>query len=139
MPLLARLYIKTALSYLAAALLVGVALAAGPAAGMPGWIAGLGPAWVHLLVVGWLTQFIFGVAFWLFPRHSRERPYGWTAPAWAAYVLLNAGLVARAVAEPAVAWGDRGGWAVALVASAVAQGAGALAFVVYLWPRVRTR
>ena len=135
MPLLARLYIKTALGYLGLALLLGIGLAAG----LPGWMAAFGPAWVHLLVVGWLTQLIFGVAYWLFPRHSRERPYGQPALAWAAFVLLNVGLVLRAVAEPAAAWGGGAGWRAALVASAAAQGLGALAFVVYLWPRVRTK
>lgn len=135
MPLLARLFIKTALGYLALALLLGV----GIAAGVPSRAAAFGPAWIHLLVVGWLTQLIFGVAYWLFPRHSRERPFGQTAPAWAAFVLLNAGLVLRAIAEPAVAWGGSAGWRTALVVSAAAQALGALAFVVYLWPRVRTR
>jgi hypothetical protein len=139
MPLLARLYVRTALAYLALALLLGVGLAAGPGAGLPGWVAALGPAWVHLLVVGWLTQLIFGVAYWLFPRHSRERPYGRTAPAWAAFFLLNAGLLLRAVAEPAVASGAGPGWRAALLASAAAQAGGALAFVVYVWPRVRAR
>lgn len=134
MPLLARLYIKTALAYLALALLLGVAIAAGA----PAWAARLGPAWIHLLVVGWLTQLIFGVAYWLFPRHSRERPFGQTAPAWAAFGLLNAGLVLRAVAEPA-AVGGGAAWRAALVASAAAQALGVLAFVAYLWPRVRTR
>lgn len=142
MPLLARLYIKTALGYLGLALLVGVGLAAGPAGpggGLPGWAAAFGPAWVHLLVVGWLTQLIFGVAYWLFPRHSRERPYGQPALAWAAFALLNAGLALRAVAEPAIVWSDGPGWRAALVASAAAQGLGALAFIVYVWPRVRTK
>lgn len=132
MPLLARLLIKTALGYLAGALGLGI----GVAAGWP-WAAGLGPAWVHLLVVGWLTQLIFGVAYWLFPRHSRERPYGYSAPAWAAFGLLNAGLLLRLVAEPMVARG--GVWPSLLVVSAAAQALGVLAFVGYLWPRVRTR
>lgn len=139
MPLLARLYIKTALGYLAFALLVGIGLAAGPVMAMPGWMAAFGPAWVHLFVVGWLTQLVFGVAYWLFPRYSRARPYGRTGPVWAAFVLLNAGLLLRAIAEPVVAWSGGAGWRAALVASAAGQGLGALAFVVYIWPRVRTR
>lgn len=139
MPLLARLYIKTALGYLALALLLGIGLAAGPMGALPARVAALGPAWIHLLVVGWLTQLIFGVAYWLFPRHSREKPYGWTGPAWVAFVLLNTGLILRVIAEPAVVWGGGTGWRAALVASAATQGLGALAFVVYLWPRVRTK
>jgi hypothetical protein len=134
MPALARLFIKTALAYLALALVLGVALAA-----RPGALGAAGPAHVHLLVVGWLTQLIFGVAYWLFPRHSKERPYGASWLAWATFVALNAGLLLRAAAEPAVAWGGGAGWRAALVAAAALQGLGAVAFAAYLWPRVRTK
>lgn len=138
MPLLARLYIKTALAYLGGSLLLGVVLAQGPAA-LPGWTAALGPTWVHLLVVGWLTQLIFGVAFWFFPRYSKEKPHGTTALAWAAYGMLNGGLLLRLVAEPAVTTGAEGPWRALLVLSAALQALGVALFVAYLWPRVRTK
>lgn len=133
MPFLARLYIKTALAYLAVALLVGGALTL-HAVGVrvPG--AGWWPVYVHLFTVGWLTQLIFGVAFWLFPRHSRERPYGTVWPVGAAYGCLNAGLLLRAVAEPglvAAAW--------TLPASAVLQGVGGLLLAAYFWGRVKVK
>ena len=32
------------------------------------WQTSLYFTYLHLLVVGWITQIIFGVAFWLFPR-----------------------------------------------------------------------
>jgi hypothetical protein len=34
----------------------------------------LWPTYLHLLVLGWLTQLIFGVAFWMFPRYSARNP-----------------------------------------------------------------
>lgn len=139
MPLLARLYIKTALGYLAAALLIGIALAAGQLGAGPRWVAALGPSWVHLLVVGWLTQLIFGVAYWFFPRVSKAQPYGRVAPAWIAYGALNVGLLLRVVAEPVVVWYPVPAWRVVLVLSAVLQALGVAAFVIYLWPRVRTK
>ncbi len=139
MPFLARLFIKTALGYLAVALVLGIALALGPTATLPGWVALLGPAWIHLLVVGWLTQLIFGVAYWFFPRVSKAEPYGRSGVAWATYALLNAGLVLRAFGEPAVAGGAGGVWRGVLVTSAALQALGVLAFVAYLWPRVRTK
>lgn len=138
MPLLSRLFIKVAFAHLAAALGLGVAMAAARAGLLGGWVLALEPAWVHLLVVGWLTQLIFGVAFWLFPRHSREDPFGATGLAWSAFWLLNGGLFARVIAEPAVAM-DAGGWAALLVASSLAQALGALAYVLYIWPRVRLK
>ena len=132
MPPLAGWYVKTSLAYLGAALLVGVLMVGWPLlhAGAPA--GALWPTYLHLLVVGWLTQLIFGVAFWLFPRHSRERPYGYVAPAWAAYVLLNAGLLLRAVAEPALAWSAAPAWRWSLAASALLQALGVLLFVVYI-------
>ncbi len=139
MPLLARLFVKTALVYLALALGVGIGLAGGRVVALPGWVGALGPAWVHLLAVGWLTQLIFGVAYWFFPRVSKAEPYGHSGVAWAAFALLNSGLALRVLAEPAVALGAGAAWRWALVASAALQALGVLAFVAYLWPRVRTK
>jgi hypothetical protein len=135
MPLLSRLFIKVAFLYLVAGLVLGVIIAAARYGGGPWWALALGPVWIHILVVGWLTQLIFGVAFWLFPRYSRERPFGAEGLAWAALVLLNAGLVARTIAEPAA--GVQGGGSIVLVGSALAQALGVLAYTIYIWPRVR--
>jgi hypothetical protein len=70
MPALTRWFLRSALVYLVAALLVGVALALphGPA------LDALAPVWTHLFMVGWVTQTIFGVAYWMFPRCSWARP-----------------------------------------------------------------
>jgi hypothetical protein len=138
MPTLARWFIKTALAYLAAALVLGAALALAP---VTGWNlpAAATMAHLHLLVVGWLTQLIFGVAYWLFPRHSREQPFGMTPLAWLAYATLNGGLLLRTVAEPAQAVSAWAGWGIALVAAGVFQAAAGVAFVVYIWPRVQSK
>jgi hypothetical protein len=87
MPTPARWLIKTALLHLVLAL--GLALVrAGQAAGfVPGAASALWLPQLHLLTVGWLTQLIFGVAFWLFPS-----PAPGTQPSpqliWIAYGLL---------------------------------------------------
>lgn len=93
MPLLTRAFIKTAMICFTLALALGALLALGVK-------NGLFPVYIHLLVFGWLTQLIFGVVFWMFPVLSRERPRGSEALGWWTYALLNAGLLARAVAEP---------------------------------------
>ena len=123
--------------YFVAALTVGVllrlptALAAWPA------LAVFGPTHLHLLVVGWLTQVIFGVAYWMFPRYSAERPRGSDRLGWAAFLMLNAGLLLRVVGEPVHALGRGAGGL--LVASAVLQLLAGWAFVLNTWPRVRER
>jgi hypothetical protein len=136
MPTVSRIFIKASLVYLVAALVSGVAMH------VPLWpkLAVLFPTYVHLFVVGWLTQLIFGVALWLFPKKSREQPRGWEWLSWVCFGTMNAGLLMRAVAEPGIVFAgmpDLFGWL--LVASAVLQWLGAIAFVVNIWPRIKGR
>jgi hypothetical protein len=139
MPVLTRWWIKTALGYFAVALLVGVVQAAAvPLSLMPGLVAA-GPVYVHLLVVGWITQLIFGVAYWMFPKHSPATPRGSDPLALASYVCLNAGLLIRVGAEPVFTLHAGAGFGRALALSAVLQWLGGMAFVVNTWGRVKER
>jgi hypothetical protein len=103
----------------------------------PSLAALLWPTYVHLLALGWLTQLIFGVAFWMFPRYSSTAHYGSERLGWASYWLLNAGLVLRVIGEPALAFGARTRWL--LVIAALLQLGGGWAFVFNTWPRVKER
>lgn len=136
MPTLTRWYVRAGMAYLIAALVLGIALQL-PAAGKIRVLAVLWPTYIHVLVVGWLTQLIFGVAFWMFPKHSQARPRGSERLGWAGFALLNGGLLLRVIAEP---WRALGGPAGALlVVSAGAQLLAGWAFVVNTWPRTRAR
>lgn len=136
MPPLTRWFVRAALAYLVAALTLGVLLQFPGAQAMPA-LAVVWPTYLHLLVVGWLTQLIFGVAFWLFPKHSAALPRGSERLGWASFVLLNAGLLLRMVGEP---WAALGGHAAGpLMGSAVAQLLAGWAFVANSWPRIRER
>jgi hypothetical protein len=138
MPPLTRWFIKTSFIYLAAGLVTGLTLALQPALhlSLP---AGLFPVYIHLLVFGWLTQLIFGVVFWMFPKYSSARPRGSDLLGWWTYGLLNAGLALRAIAEPlsSVSPGPAGGWL--LVAAALIQFLAGLAFVTNTWSRVKEK
>ena len=136
MPRLTRYFIKMAMVYLVAAFLSGVAMQEPLAARLP-LLRSIWPTYVHVLVVGWLTQLIFGVAYWLFPRYSAEQPRGSEGLGWAAFALLNVGLVLRIMVEPWHRPGEGGG--ALLVFSALLQLLGAWAFVLNTWPRVRER
>jgi hypothetical protein len=125
MPPITRWFVKLALVYFVAALTGSV----WQAAGGPLWLT---PVTIHLLVVGWVTGMIFGVAYWMFPKFSAEQPRGANALAVASFVLLNLGLLLRVVGEPLQVGG-------LLVASAVLQWLGAAAFVANTWPRVKGR
>ncbi len=136
MPRLTRWYIKAALLYFITALLLSLVMQWPGASDVP-WLRVAWPTYLHILVVGWLTQLIFGVALWLFPKHPTAPPGGSDRLGWSSLVLLNAGLLVRIVGEPRALLGfDAAGL---LLASAVAQLLAGLAFVVNIWPRVRER
>ena len=122
--------------YLVAALVLGAVMQTPLATRLPLFRA-LWLTYVHLLVVGWLTQLIFGVAYWMFPRYSAERPRGSERLGWATFALLNLGLLLRVIAEPWHALAGRG--VALLVSSALLQLLAGWTFVVNTWPRIRER
>lgn len=139
MPALVRFFIKTALVYFVAALLIGLYQVLLPTLPESLQLPGLNPVYFHLLMVGWVTQLIVGVAYWMFPRYSKDSPRGpeWLGPAiWG---LLNVGLALRAIGEPMQAAGSPviAGWLMAI--SAVLQVAAGWLIVAALWPRVKER
>lgn len=135
----ARVFIKSALTYLVAAFTLGALLLANQGLRLSGPLELALPVYYHLLTVGWLTQLICGVALWMFPPLSRERPRGDERLPWIAYGALNGGLLLRAVAEPLHAWRPIPmlGWALAL--AAILQVAAVWLLVAALWPRVKGR
>lgn len=138
MPPLTRWYIKTSFVCLALALLAGVLLGVQSVFNL-GTIGGLFPVYIHLLVLGWLSQLVFGVGTWMFPKYSMERPRGSERLGWWTYGLLNLGLLLRIAAEPFHATSPSMVGGAALVISALLQLAAATAFVVNTWPRVKER
>ena len=136
MPTLTRWFLRAAIVNLVAALALALLLALPAFAGSAvAWR----PVYVHLLVMGWATQMIFGVALWMFPRKKPLdlKAFDWLG--WGCFAATNLGLALRALAEPALASGR---WPLAgpLVAVAAAlQFAAILAFVIQAWPRVTAR
>lgn len=122
---------------LLAGLLGLLAVAARPVVGGPTWLGALWPTLLHLLVVGWLTQLIFGVAHWMFPRHTAEAPRGNERLMRMAWVALNLGLLLRVIGEPRAILGHDA--APLLPLAAALQFLAAVLFVVNTWPRVKAR
>lgn len=139
MPPLTRWLVKTALACFVAALLLGVAMQLGGVGRALPLLAAAWPGYVHLLTVGWVTQLIMGVAYWLFPRTDRSRPAPPAALGWAGYVMLNAGLLLRIATEPATMLDPSATIRMLLPVSALLQLAAACCFALLLWPRVRER
>jgi len=137
MPPLARWYLKSALLYLLAGFDLQALLAAAPLAGLSPRLGALWPTYIHLIAVGWTTQLIFGVAFWMFPRFSKESPRGSHLLGWFTYLTLNAGLLLRVVGEPWRAWHPGPFAEITLTVSAVLQVLAGRGFVLNVWKRVR--
>ena len=136
MPRLTRWFIRAALLYLIAGLLLGAILAGRPLWSLPPLLAAAGPVYFHLLMVGWVTQLIFGIAYWLFPKFAKDRPHGSELLGWATFGLINAGLLLRVVAEPANAIRPDTIWGWLLLVSAGLQWLGGMGFVLNTWPRI---
>jgi hypothetical protein len=132
MPLLTRTFIKTAMVCLALALVLGILLAGGVT-------NGLFPVYIHLLVFGWLTQLIFGVVFWMFPKYSNELPRGHESLGWITYAALNIGLILRAIAEPTQATQPNNLYDGLLIASAILQWLAGVAFIANTWRRIKEK
>jgi len=139
MPPLTRYFVKTSLVYLVLTLFVSVLLVVKDVFDNPLPLAGLFPVYIHLLVIGWLTQLIFGVAYWMFPVYSREKPRASENLGWAIYILLNAGLVLRAIAEPWQSQHPNMTSAWLLILSATLQWLAGLMFVFNTWSRVKEK
>ncbi|HKJ33480.1 MAG TPA: hypothetical protein VKA34_16710 [Balneolales bacterium] len=140
MPKLARWYIKTGIIYLVFALLMGVGMEFPDLSKMSPFWVNLFPTFYHALAVGWITQLIFGVAFWMFPRNSKEDPRGSEIVGWITYICINAGLILRIIFEP---FNTDSHWHTlivsALIISAVLQWLGGVLFAANTWNRVKSR
>ena len=136
MPKVSRFFVKAALLCLVlGGAVAGLALSG--AGGLPPALLALRPLAWHLLTVGWATQLIFGVAFWMFPHVAGDQPRGDERLAWASFWTLNGGLALRAVGEPLAALRPTPITGVLLPLAATLQLAGVLIFVLLTWPRVR--
>lgn len=135
MPTLTRWFLKAALLYLLFALVAGILLALP----LRNPLTGFFPAYFHMLTFGWLTQLIFGVAFWMFPKFNLAKPRGHEWLGWATFTLLNTGLILRIIFEPlnAIAPSLMNSWA--LIASAILQWLSGFSFVLNTWVRIKER
>ena len=139
MPKLTRWFIKTALLYFVSGLFIGVLMKAQPLFDLPPFLITFRPEYFHILMVGWITQMIMGVAFWFFPRHSKESPRGLETIGWFTFSFLNAGLLLRVVSESLATFYPNSIWGRILVISALMQWFAGVAFVQLIWPRVKEK
>lgn len=134
MPTLTRLFIKFSFISLILGMTVGIWQLV-PSLTLPG----LFPVYVHLLTYGWLTQLIFGIALWMFPKYSSEKPRGNQWLGWVTFITLNAGLLLRVIFEPlnTILPSSFSGWM--LVTAAVLSWVSVVSFFANTWKRVKEK
>jgi hypothetical protein len=134
MPKIARTFIKTGLVYFLCALFLGIAVEIKSA-----HFAKMVSVFWHLLMVGWITQIIFGVSMWMFPGRTREEGFAAQKKAWLTYYFLNIGLILRVITEPMLTYSTLEIWPILIIISAIIQ---LLAIIIYafeLWPRIQSK
>jgi hypothetical protein len=132
MPAITRYFIKAAMLYFAGGLLIGFLISAQALFNLPRFLLNMTPTYLHILVIGWITQLIIGIAYWMFPKISKESPRGDERVGWAIFILLNVGLVLRIIGEP-----FNIGWMLPI--SAILQLFAIWLFIIVVWPRVKER
>ncbi len=138
MPTLSRWFIKAGLIYFVLAMLMAVLLKFPVQPELAVWIAPFRAVYYHFLVLGWITQIIFGVSHWMFPRRSKKNPRGHELLGWLVFICLNLGLILRAGSEPFL---QSGTILVKLIltASAVFQVSASLFYTLHIWSRVKEK
>lgn len=142
MPRLPATFIRTSVAFLVLGFLIG------------GWMMTAGvydlpvpPGFriihIHILMVGFFTLMVFGVALWMFPappgsnaRLELQKRAPW---AWSCYGLLVVGLLLRVVLELLPIRFVAGTGRPLVAISALLQVASAACFLVAIWERTRPK
>jgi heme/copper-type cytochrome/quinol oxidase subunit 1 len=127
---LVRRYIKTAIGFLIAGLLLGTWMIIQRELGGGALAPSLVSAHTHLLLVGFVMFMILGVGQWIFPRPASGDTRYQPRAAEAVYWLLLVSTAVRAVAEVGRAW-SAGIWLRWIVVVAATMQVAGLAL--YFW------
>lgn len=129
MPALSVWSIRAALLYLGIGFTLGGLMLAAPGLQLPQSVMRLRPLHTELLLVGWMVQLAFGVAYWILPRTGRGRR---TGLALVALLLLNLGVLVVGLGT-LLALSQR-----FIAAGRAAELVAAVAFGAHAWPRARS-
>lgn len=139
MPTMTRTFIKTALVYAVGGTLLSALWLVNVVWPLHPLLTAIQPTALHLIVIGWLTQLIVGVALWMFPVWSKAEPRGPAWLGWTCYGLLNGGLLLRVIAEPLSTYQELPALRWMLLISAVLHVAALWLFAALVWRRVRPK
>ena len=150
MPLTSRAFVKASIICLCLGAILGALLFINRLVPLGPRVAALRVSHIQLLIVGWLTQLILGVAWWLFPplktgllsgdpaRARRGQAQRGSEPLlWATFVCLNAGVLLRSLFEPLFIWTQVPLFSMLAGMSGILLLVAAGAFAANMWGRLR--
>jgi hypothetical protein len=145
MPATSRVFVKASLIYLGLGAVLGALLLINRWVFLGTEIGSLRVSHAQFLIVGWLTQLILGVAWWLFPplaiglRPGSPRPTrrGQAQRGSESLISLNSGILLRSIFAPLYSWTEIELLNTLTGISGLFLLAAAITFVVNMWGRVR--
>lgn len=150
MPTTSRAFVRASIIYLTLGSMLGALFLVNRWIPLGAAIAALRISHIEFLVVGWLTQLIMGVAWWLFPTLAVGRRPGDPKPVrrgqaqrgsepifWMTFVSLNLGVLLRAFFGPLYSWTKIDAFSALAGVSGLFLLAAAIGFLLNTWGRVR--
>ncbi len=92
MPRLTQYFLRASLIYLLLGFTFGSLILLQKGIPFAPFLWALLPLHVESVLIGWMTQFAMGVAFWILPRLGPTQPRGNETWSWAAFFALNLGI-----------------------------------------------
>ena len=89
MPRLSHLMIKAALLWLGLGSTIGSLILINKTWIFWPQVWGFRTSHIHILLVGWLIQLVFGVAYWMLPRFDASGDRGNVPAMWTGFVAIN--------------------------------------------------
>ena len=94
------------------------------------WVGRTWPLHGEMLLLGWMVQLAFGVAYWILPKHAHQPVRGPAAPVIGAALLINLGVLSAGLGSAV----GRDGFA---LAGRLAELAAVLLFAINALPRIK--
>jgi len=149
-PTTSRIFVKASIIYLCLGATLGALMYIHRSISLGPWVNYVRVMHIQMLVVGWVTQLILGVGWWLFPplmiglrtdaplpvrRGQTQR--GSEPLFWATFACLNTGILLRVLFEPLYTWTKIDLFLFLTGVSGLFLFLAAIAFVTNMWSRVR--
>lgn len=97
------------------------------------------PVWIHMLVLGWMTQWIFAISLWMFPRSKDGYRKRESLRTWSMLVCWNTALFARVLFEVEIVETAPAIRQIILGIAVLLFWIASVLYVIEIWPRVRVK